>query len=131
MIYNGVFLLEPSVLMEWWVSSGLPVSAEADVKCSHITSYFRPKGEDKSLPYGEGRGVKVVGFSHTPQIAAVVVEVDIPSKNNIKHITVWVDGVSPAKSNGLLEAGYTDIDGPLLKGIVGYFSGKEVVTSAQ
>tara|TARA_R100000458_G_C8106956_1_gene131320 strand:- start:201 stop:602 length:402 start_codon:yes stop_codon:yes gene_type:complete len=125
MIFNGVFLTDPQALLSWWREEGLPVPTGADIKCHHVTSYFRPKGENKVLPYGEERSVKVVGFAYTPQIGAAVVETDIPSKNRFKHVTVFVNGVSPAKSNKLLEEGFKEVDGPTLSGRVGYFDGED------
>ena len=120
-----MFLTDPQALLGWWREQGLTVPESAAIKCHHVTSFFRPKGEKKVLPYGEERSVKVVGFSYTPQIGAVVVETDIPSKNRLKHITVFVDGVSPSKSNKLLEEGFEEVDGPTLGGRVGYFDGED------
>ena len=124
MIYNGVWLDSPGDLLTWWKNQVGKVPDGAEVKGHHMTSFFRPKGDQKDLPYGETRQLKIVGFAHSATIAAVVVECDIASKNKFKHITVWVNGVSPSASNKLLANGYTYVDGPVLSGTVNYFQGK-------
>ena len=128
MIYNGVFLDDPKELLQWWIAQGFFMPKGAEVKCHHMTRAFKPKGEEQNLPYGDKTKVKVVGVAYTPQIGTVVVECSTPSRNRFKHITVWVDGIPPSKSNDLLEEGYQEVSGPTLSGRVGYFDGEVVRT---
>jgi hypothetical protein len=123
-ICNGVFLDSPVDLINWWRKEVGQLPDGADIKCHHMTSYYKPKGDQKDLPYGRSVFMKVVGFAHSAEIAAVVVECDIPSKNRFKHVTVWTNGVSPAASNKLLADGFTHVDGPVLSGTVDFFDGR-------
>lgn len=120
-IYNGIFLDDPAALSSWWTDQGYPIPDGARVLCHHMTSYFRPS-KDKLLETGVAKTMRVVGVAHSDTVGAVVVEADSPSQNKVKHVTVWVKGVSPAASNALLADGYTSVDGPTLRGVTGEFA---------
>ena len=123
MIYNGVWVDSPVDLLTWWKNQVGEIPDGADIKCHHMTSFFRPKGDQKDLSYGLKTFMRVIGFAHSEKVGAVAVECDIPSGNTIKHITVFVNGVSPAASNKLLANGFTEVDGPVLSGTVNFFQG--------
>ena len=136
MIYNGCFLTEfgKGDLATWWSFNvpQPPLPEGSKVHCHHMTSFFKPKGEEKDLPYGEEVHLHVVGYQLTEELGVAVVECKTPSKNEVKHITMWTaPGVSPAKSNEVLaKKGWIPGDSIVIQSFVGYFNGKEVVTSA-
>jgi hypothetical protein len=125
-IYVGVMLNNPSDLLDWWnkeVGQTLPKEI-----AHHMTIKFKPTLDYvNNLPLGEEVQLKVVGWAGDNTIQAVVVVPDIvSSENKIPHITVATDGeTSPVKSNALLEAGYNEVDGPIIVGRVGVFDGKK------
>lgn len=136
MVYNGCFLTEwgKKNLDIWWSLNVRqpPLPEGAKVHCHHMTSFFKPKGEEKNLNYGEEVYLLVVGYQLTEELGVAVVECSTPSRNEVKHVTVWTaPGVSPAKSNQVLaEKGWIPGDSIVIQSITGYFNGKEVVTSA-
>lgn len=136
MIYNGNFLTQVGRgdLAAWWAfnSGGVRPPVGGKVHMHHMTSFFRPKGEEKNLEYGAEVPMLVVGYQVTDELGVVVVECETASKNEIKHITMFTaKGVSPAKSNQVLEEiGWIPGDPFPLQSVTGYFNGKEVVTSA-
>lgn len=137
MIYNGCFLTEEAraKLAAWWrvAAAGEKIATPFKVHGHHMTSYFRPKGEEKDLPYGEKVELTLIGYRVTDELGVAVVKCETPSKNTVKHITIWTaEGVSPAKSNQVLAArGWIDHPSrPRIEAVVGWFNGKEVITSA-
>jgi hypothetical protein len=136
MVYNGCFLTDSGKvnLAAWWAfaTMGRTLPQDAKTHMHHMTSYFKPKGEEKNLPYGEEVTLIAIGYQVTDQLGVAVVECSTPSKNEVKHITMWTaPGVSPAKSNQVLkELGWVPADPSPIQSVVGYFNGKEVVTSA-
>lgn len=136
MVYNGCFLTDfgKGDLATWWYfnTMGKTVPDDAKTHMHHMTSFFRPKGEEKNLPYGEEVALIAIGYQVTDELGVAVVECKTPSKNTVKHITMWTaPGVSPAKSNQVLEElGWIPADPFPIQSVVGYFNGKEVITSA-
>lgn len=129
MAYNGVFV-RGTDLRDWFEEQfGIPTHGRT--LCHHMTSHFKPKGEEQDLPYGKRVPFTVIGYIKTDDVAAIAVKCDIPSANEVPHITVWVnDGVAPKSANTALEAGYRELSGPTFFGQVGYVvyeSGKQVV----
>lgn len=136
MVYNGCFLTETGKeeLGAWapCAEMGRSLPENAKTHMHHMTSYFKPKGEEKNLPYGDSVELTLIGYQVTEELGVAVVECSTPSKNTVKHITIWTaPGVSPAKSNQVLEElGWIPADPFPIEAVVGYFNGKEVVTSA-
>lgn len=138
MVYNGCFLTRfgQNDLLTWWSFNtggimGSKIPENAKIHVHHMTSFFRPKGEERNLSYGEEVPLLVIGYQVTDELGVAVVQCSTPSKNEVKHITMWTaPGVSPAKSNQVLEElGWIPADPFPIQSIVGYFDGKEVVTS--
>ena len=75
-----------------------------EILAHHMTMYFGPlKEEDKHLSNAVQQ-LNVVAVAEDKKVIAVQVETNIPSKNEIKHITIAVNrknGGSPKLSNNL------------------------------
>ena len=136
MVYNGCFLTPfgQEDLATWWYfnTMGKTVPHDAKTHVHHMTSYFKPKGEERNLPYGAEVPLLVIGYQVTDELGVAVVECSTPSRNVVKHVTMWTaPGVSPAKSNQVLEElGWIPAEPFPIQAVVGYFNGKEVITSA-
>jgi len=124
-MYTGVFLDDPNQLINWWKQNVGPLHPK--VKAHHMTIKFKPSEDEvKALSIGSPTSLKVVGYAQDDKGQAVLVKPQgVRSTNRHPHITVAVDGVSPAYSNDLLKKGITKVSGPTLKGRVGFFSNKQ------
>lgn len=122
-IYTAVFLTAESAeeLKEWanqTIGELLPKTF-----CHHMTVAFRPKDGLGDLVVGQEVELKVVAVAGDDKGQAVEV-VGFDSNNAVPHITIsCAEGVSPVYSNELLAARIA-VEGPTLKGVVGYFDGK-------
>jgi len=140
-IYVGIFLDEEEqekakTLMRSGVLENPPsrgISLLENVKCDHLTLVFKPTEEElAALPIGEEASIVVRGRAATLEIQALRCEVDLPCKNENPHITVsHAEGVSPAKSNELLQRGYECLPDTVLTGRVGAFTYKGTLFSLQ
>ena len=133
MVYNGNFLTEMGHkdLLVWWEyeGPGFP-DPKAKIYAHHMTSYFRPKGEEEDLNYGEEVPLELIGYAQTEELGVAVVQCKTPSKNEVKHITVWTaQGVKPSKSNEVLEQDYVKFEWPVysFQSVTGYWDGKRAV----
>jgi hypothetical protein len=122
-IYTAVFLTEESAedLKAW--AAALVGELLPKTFCHHMTIAFRPKDGLGDLVVGQEVELKVVAVAHNDRGQAVEV-VGFDSNNDVPHITIsCAEGVSPVYSNELLAARVA-VEGPTLRGVVGYFDGK-------
>jgi hypothetical protein len=122
--YAGAMLDTPNILLRWWeaeIGELLPLHF-----AHHMTIKFRPSFDEiAALPLNEPVTLKVVGYANSSEIQAVVVRPHgVATVNHIPHVTIATDGITPpVKSNDLLAEGWTPVNGPILHGRVGFFSG--------
>jgi hypothetical protein len=124
-VYTGVILDDPGKLLSWWKRTvGIPLHSK--VLAHHMTIKFRPSDDEVvDLPVGQSVGLKVVGYAEDDKGQAVLVKPQgVRSTKSVPHITVAVNGVSPAYSDNLVSVGFTAVNGPVLKGRVGFMSDK-------
>lgn len=101
------------------------------VCCNHMTIKFKPtKDEVRRLPMGGAVDLRITGVASDPSCTALRVEqiygCPVPPDNDIPHITMWTNGVSPYYSNELLSKGVLEIErGPVISGTVGYCTGND------
>jgi len=122
-VYSGVFLSDSQALLRWWTKNVGPL--HPTVKAHHMTIKFGPTDKEiMGLPVGASVALKVVGYGADEYGQAVVVQPRGIQRQDkgVAHITVAVNGVSPAYSKKLLGRGYTKINGPVLRGQVGFLA---------
>jgi len=125
-VYSGVFLSDSQALLRWWTKNVGPL--HPTVKAHHMTIKFGPTDKEiMDLPVGASIALKVVGYGADEHGQAVVVQPRGIQRQDkgVAHITVAVNGVSPAYSNKLLGRGYTKINGPVLRGQVGFLARRQ------
>lgn len=88
----------------------------------HMTIAFKPPPEvAEELAPLEGLPVNltVVGYAEDDKGQAVVVTSPIPRVDGgIEHITISCNGTGPKYSNELINRGYEEVAGPVLRGVV-------------
>jgi len=116
-------------LFRWWDSLGVPRLPKPSAH--HMTIAFKP-GTIEGLPVGKEVLLKVIGWASSDRVQAVAVKPQgVASTNAIPHVTVALaPGAKPFESNALLKEGFVRANGPVLRGVVGYFNGREHVTES-
>lgn len=128
-LYAGVILETKSKdrLKDWWLKNfGDFYSSKF---AHHMTVMFKPTTEDLSdLPLGDTFALRVVGVAKDDKAMVVVVEPQgLKTQERTPHITISTrDGVKPAYSNRLLSKGWKKVDGPTVRGRLGWSNGKSI-----
>lgn len=74
--------------------------------------------------------LKVVGYKRDDKGEAVVVQGVPRADGKVPHITLSVaPGVKPVYSNELVKADWKPVDGPVLKGVVAFYTDKGWISS--
>ena len=128
-------LEKPTDLTSWLgKQKDAPSLTGWDIKSHHMTMEFLGgKGSAEDLKryksfLGNTYTLNIVGYAADATCVAVLVETNLPVKNAHPHITVAVNGVSPAYSNELIENAVKN--GTVVKASgkikvkVGYFDGR-------
>ncbi|MAG39704.1 hypothetical protein CMI41_01930 [Candidatus Pacearchaeota archaeon] len=95
----------------------------------HMTIQFKKGLDVSNLPLGETVQLQVTGYAQDELVQCVRLDVlheDIKVTNKHPHVTVSVsENGKPKLSNELLDKGFLQVqDGPVLEGIVGYYTTK-------
>lgn len=128
-------LEKPTDLTSWLAKQeDAPSLTGWDIKSHHMTMEFLGgKGSANDLKryksfLGNTYTLNIVGYAADSTCVAVLVETNLPVKNKYPHITVAVNGVSPAYSNELIENAVRQDTLIKAKGKlrvkVGYFDGR-------
>lgn len=133
-VYSAVFLdphSHQALLRHFPVPDGHKVLAH------HCTLEFRPSDASLDhLPIGALVSMQVVAHAQDEKGQAVAVRMHLlgggplDSKNDIPHVTISVaPGTSPVYSNELLKNGSKPAPTVFLSGTVGFFDGRDEVTT--
>jgi hypothetical protein len=119
-LYTAVILDDPTDLLTLWEREvGVPLHPKKIAH--HMTIKFKPSPEEVTkLPIGKRVNLRVIGYAADDKgQAVVVVPQGVSSTKEVPHVTVAVNGTSPAYSNELLKRGWKPLSGTL-RGRVGY-----------
>ena len=93
----------------------------------HMTIQFGVKSIEGDV--GQEAELKVIGYKRDDKGQAVVVQGVPRVDGKVPNITLSVaPGVKPVYSNELVKSDWTPVDGPVLKGVIAYFTDSGWVT---
>jgi hypothetical protein len=123
-VYTEIILDDTLDLIYWWRKNVGPTLSKT--YSDHMTLQFKPTSNEMAeLPLGKKVHLQIIGYAEDEHAQVVVVRIPIPSANKVSHITVATDGAPPKYSNDLLAKGWAQVQGPSLRGTVGFFDGKD------
>lgn len=91
------------------------------VYCDHITLKFYNKNNsyiEREYNIDQPTTFDVIGYSFDDKCQALVCRVNEKCYNEVPHITISTEQVSPKYSNELLKTGFTKIDSVRFTGII-------------
>jgi len=121
--YLAIVLDEASheALLSWWRET-VQIPIHQKVYAHHTTLKYQPTQEElDSVQVDIPAKLEVTGWAADQDVQAVAVHIELPCANSIPHITIATSkGGRPVQSNALLQAGMTQVTGPILSGSVKY-----------
>jgi len=126
-VYSGVFFSESEMraLRVWFKNETGLDPLPSLPKDPHLTVAFKPPIEEVAeMPLGYKARLTVIGYAADEKGQAVLVK-GFPSDRLHPHVTLsTAPGVPPAYTKDLLAAGVTQVRGPTIEGVVGYYDGE-------